>query len=167
MALRLSAVVARRHHMFAQVGLCWNVKRWSQSPERFQWTFWQESIQQENLKFRCHIYSPEDEWHHHFTFTVLLYQVANGRKRRAIFIPKIETPHMDGDCTEPGYESSMGGGPLSFITLLKPEIAPIWECEVKWKHRRQPFRKKKSMLPFVKGWHRWSILWNKNNTEEK
>lgn len=42
-----------------------------------------------------------------------------GKKHSAAFPPKIEPLHVDGDCTEPECEYSMGSGPLSFITPLK------------------------------------------------
>lgn len=57
----------------------------------------------------------------------------------APFILKIETPHVDGDCTEVAWpDSSMGDGPRSFITPPKPDVTPFvsesvngWKSQLK------------------------------------
>lgn len=51
------------------------------------------------------IYIPERNSITVFTLTKVL-KPAIRKKASAIFILKIEAPHMDGDCTEPGYEES-------------------------------------------------------------
>lgn len=120
-------------------------------PERFQWTFLAAvylARGQKNCDVKtCYIHRPIES-----CITISIFQPVTGKKRPAIFILKIETPnmwwlHRAGMWTE----SSMGGGPLSFRTPLKPEIAPIWKCEhwqVNWEHMRQPFRKKEKKRPF-------------------
>lgn len=68
-----------------------------------------------------------------------------------IFTLKIETPHMDGDCIEVGWtDSSMEDGPLSFITLLKPEIA-LFCVREHWHANTRESHSGKQLPTFVKG----------------